>query len=768
MWNGEHWFEKQTRLSTALQYACLACCLLFFLTMPAWGQDKHALDSLMAKLRDARNDTQRVDLYNELIFEYRYSNPEMAMRYSRDALALAQHLNYKKGEAGAYAETGNIDRYQGRYMQAMEYYMQALAISEEIKDTHGIAHAYDLIGGIVRIQGNNKKAEQYYLQALPMWQKLNDQKGVFSAYISLGVIQRSLGMTDKAMLYFEDALTMAKRMGYKQGQAIALNCLGQGKQSQRNYAAAMEYFSQSLELKKQISDRRGQAITLNDMANVHLALRSYGPALQCAQQAVTMAASIEVKDELRDAYQTLYAVHAAMGNNVLALRYHEMFVALKDSLLNSENSRRLSGLESAYQLQKKQTEIESLRKEKEIQTLTIRWQSVLLAALALVAVLLGIVGWVARRAYLQKRADNKLLQAQRTEIEDKNTQLNNTLEELRSTQEQLILTEKTVALGKLVANVAHEINTPLGVIRAQVGKLSAHLPQLLEEIPGFVAKLQPAESEQFKLLLKQSNEVDLANISTREERQVRSALKAQLEAAGVPYAEERAELLLGAGVRSLAPVASLLQSPHIEDMLRMATRIKQLRTNMADVSIATDKTRKVVYALQTYATEGRRTFEEKVHLRDSIEKVLALYGSHLRKNITVKADWQSDLTIPGDGSELEQVWTQIVFNAIQAMEGKPGTLHIGQKVAGDYVRITFTDSGTGIAPDVLPRIFEPFFTARPNGEGSGLGLYVSRKIVENHAGSIQVESEPGRTRFAILLPINPNLPKLDARADTEA
>lgn len=741
-------------LLVPLQWCCMERAVL--------AQDRRMVDSLRAVLKTPISDSARVDVYNQLIFEYRYSSPEEALRYSRDALALAQSIKYRRGEAEAYAQTGNIDRYQGRYLQGMEYYMRALAISEEIKDTHGIAHAYDLIGGVVRTQGNNERAEQYYLQALPMWQKLKDQKGIFSAYISLGVIQRSLGKGEKAMLYFEDALALAKSTGYKQGQAIALNCLGQGYQGRQNYAAAMDYFTRSLQIKKEIMDRRGQAITLTDMAQVHLALRSYGNALQQAHLAVSMAASIGVKDELRDAYQTLYAAYAAMGNSAMALRYHELYVALKDSLVNSENTRRLAGVEAAYQLQKKQTEVEALQREQEVNKLAIRWQGWLLFFLSTVAVLLLALIWVGYRAYRQKQADNKTLLQNQKEIEEKNTQLNNALEELKSTQEQLIATEKMGALGGLVANVAHEINTPLSVIRAVAGKLNIHLPRVLAEVPAFAAGLSAEENDHFRQLLMQGSEVDFSALSTREERQLKQDLQTQLEALGIARAEDRAVLLLGAGIRNVANLGPALRSTHIEDMLKMAARVKQMLTGVTDISAAADKTRKVVYALKSFSTEGRRVFPEQVYLRAGIESILQMYAGYLRKNITVITNWEADLTIPADPNELEIVWMHIIFNAIQAMGAKGGTLEISEKLAGSYVKLTFTDSGIGIPPDVLPRIFEAFFSTRPGGEGSGLGLYVSKKIIENHAGSIQAESAPGRTRFSVLLPLQPNLPPIDA------
>jgi len=120
--------------------------------------------------------------------------------------------------------------------------------------------------------------------------------------------------------------------------------------------------------------------------------------------------------------------------------------------------------------------------------------------------------------------------------------------------------------------------------------------------------------------------------------------------------------------------------------------------------------------------------------------------------INVKRSYGKLPPITAYVGELNQVWTNLIHNAAQAM-GHRGELLIETKVEDGDVQVAIQDSGPGIPADVLPRIFEPFFTTKSKGEGTGLGLSISARIVEKHGGTIRVESEPGRTRFTIRLPI---------------
>jgi signal transduction histidine kinase len=135
-------------------------------------------------------------------------------------------------------------------------------------------------------------------------------------------------------------------------------------------------------------------------------------------------------------------------------------------------------------------------------------------------------------------------------------------------------------------------------------------------------------------------------------------------------------------------------------------------------------------------------------------KILA----HKLGRIDVRREYDPDLPrITANGGELNQVWTNLIDNAIDAVKDKPdGRITLTTRGEGAFVMIAVEDNGGGIPKEVLPRLFEPFFTTKGVGEGTGLGLDIAYRVVTEHEGSIEVESEPGSTQFIVRLPVSSN------------
>jgi signal transduction histidine kinase len=131
-----------------------------------------------------------------------------------------------------------------------------------------------------------------------------------------------------------------------------------------------------------------------------------------------------------------------------------------------------------------------------------------------------------------------------------------------------------------------------------------------------------------------------------------------------------------------------------------------------------------------------------------------MLGGKIGAGIQVVKDYDRTLPdVPVYGAELNQVWTNLIDNALQAMDGT-GTLTIRTRRVEDDAVIEIGDTGPGIPPENLRRIYEPFFTTKPVGKGTGLGLDISWRIVVNkHHGDLSVESVPGDTRFRVRLPL---------------
>ncbi len=339
-----------------------------------------------------------------------------------------------------------------------------------------------------------------------------------------------------------------------------------------------------------------------------------------------------------------------------------------------------------------------------------------------------------------------------TKVEERTQELSQALDNLQSTQEELIQSEKMAALGQLVAGVAHEINTPLGAICSSVGSITDFLNQNLNQLPAFFQTLSPQRQKQFIEMLERSQQ-NTTTVSGRERRQLRKAIVSQLQAQGMAEADTVANLLLDLGICDrLEPFLSIFQDAECENFLKTVRQFVRLQESTRDIKIASERAAKIVFALKTYARFNQTGETIEANIIDGVEVILTLYQNQLKQGIEVIRNYQELPPIRCYFDELNQVWTNLIHNGLQAMNNR-GTLTIDAREQNGCILVSITDSGQGIPEDVKAKIFQPFFTTKPPGEGSGLGLDIVRKIVEKHRGMIDFESIPGQTTFTVSLPL---------------
>jgi len=662
------------------------------------------LDSLKLLLAKEKTDTGKVNLLNEMGSRFGFGKlrNDSSLWYSQQALELSQKANYPKGEIKARFNMTNYLFQTGNYPEGLKLSLYNLKMAEKYRDMETFFLQSRLIGWIYGSMGDKKKQLQYERQLsslaplVPVTDTSDRETLIWIANNVMAMAYSDLNMRDSMLHYLQLVYEGAKKIRKPSLLALATFGLGNYYLKNDNDSLALFYFKECLPNANKGGRLDGVVHAETAIAKVFLKNGKSDSALSYGRHALNIVQTIDEPEAQQEVYSLLSAIYSNRHQYDSAYKYEHSSGVLKDSLYNQTKITQAQNFAFNETLQQQQ--LEQAKKEARQQY---RNKLKVYTLGGIIFIFLAIT-FLLIRNNRNKRKANKVLHGKNEEIKTQRDELEKTLSTLKSTQSQLVQSEKMASLGELTAGIAHEIQNPLNF----VNNFSEINKELIEELK--------AKNEELKI--ENADVKDLLN-----------------------DIEDNSEKINHHGKRADAIVKSMLQHSRTSSGKKEPTDINALADEYLRLSYhgmrAKDK---------SFNCEMKTDFDETLQkinvVPQDIGRVLlnlfnnAFYACAERKNLERK--------------NLEG------FQNLQGLNPYLPTVTVITKKENDHVTITVRDNGNGIPDKIKDKIFQPFFTTKPTGQGTGLGLSLSYDIItKEHNGTIKVESEEGEgTEFTVSLP----------------
>ena len=656
-------------------------------------------------------------------------------------------------------EQGNQHRESGNFVAAFDSYLKAVEANQQLGDTLKNADPLFYIGHIFTLHRDDDRALDFFSRALQLSTKANDKLRVASILSNIGVIYSHQGDFIQAEETASEAILLFDSVQHLPGLTRAHRRYGVLLKEMGEFERAQDQFIEALRLSEVIHSDLRMVECYMELALLSLSTNDFSGAQTYALKGYQIGKKIAAVKELSQLTRTLATVYEVKEDYSTAHNFLQEHVSYQEAFLNADRMNDIHRLNFSYQIEQTTKEIELLKAQNQLNQSIIQSQVFRQNALIIIALMLVIVASVGFISYRNKRKSNKrlvernqLIESQKQEIESKNDQLSETLTELTRAQAQLIESEKMASLGNLIAGISHELNSPLGAIKASAEAIDGVFLASVVKLTKVAESLSQEEMELVtELLVKsQSNESPGFKIDRQKKRELAKILNEE----SLKNANRVADILISAGLQTkYERYLALFKTKHQTDIVVTIERLIGCLRNARNIKVGVDMSSKIVYALKSYSHFSHGETFSEVDITETIETVLLLYQNKIKQGIKIEKDFKSIPKIMCYPDLVCQVWTNIIWNSIQAMDNK-GTIKISISELDSELKVSIGDNGPGIPDEIADKIFRPFFTTKNIGEGSGLGLDICQKIVEKHDGRIEFESQPGSTVFNIYLPKN--------------
>lgn len=683
--------------------------VLFLFLSPAFvvGQTQHdKLDSLHQVLKNASNDTLRMDAYTQLVYHYSGIDQDSALYYITLGIPIAQKLQLRLNEAAFLQMWGFLIAWT-RYQQSFELLTSALKIAEDQNSEKNVwhlppgqtPHIARLIElgwihlALSHLHGNTgsvDKKRSSALLAMRFAELARDTILLKQSYYGLGESYYALNKMDSALIYQMEALGLVTKASTADDgwilYAIGLIHLKNGK-----FELAKANLRKGLNILDSYNSVAGIGDASLGLSELYHILEKSDSCRLYADKAVQALKKQGKTMGLAIAYNTLSSAYALQGNADSAFTYFKLSSRLRDSLYSIEKKDLLAYQNTGFD---EQIKLKALEDEKiQIQTKIRTW-----AMLSGLAVFMLIALLLFRNNRHRKKA-NESLQKQKEEIAIQKENVEETLVKLKSTQAQLIHFEKMASLGELTAGIAHEIQNPM----------------------NFVNNFSDLNKELLLELVEEANKGNLAEVRALANDVVNNEEK-------INHHGKRAEAI----------VKGMLQHSRSSTVSKELTDVNALAGEFFRLAYhgirAKDK---------TFSATMTTDFDPSLNVVNIIPQDIGRLILNLVNNAFYAVNEKRAARSAGNGDTLSAYEPTVSISTKKVNAGSDNHL----------IEIKISDNGNGIPQKVLDKIFQPFFTTKPTGQGTGLGLSLSYDIVKAHGGELKVETVEGKgSVFTIQLP----------------
>ncbi|HEX8514948.1 MAG TPA: tetratricopeptide repeat protein [Bacteroidia bacterium] len=377
--------------------------------------------------------------YNNIgVLQWQHAEYSAALLSLENALKIFSSMNDKTGMAKCYGNIGLVHRARGNLSLALEFQFRSLKLKEELKDEEGIAKSYSAIGNIYDSQQNYPLSIEYHTKASDLWTSLGNKRGVATSLVNIGNIYWEQKNEKSALEYYLESLSIFLLMEDDNGISTNYMNISMIYDKQKQYQLAYEYSMKAIAIKEKLKDESGIATCYNNLGSTLMHMNRHEEAISYLRKAIALSEKSNRKEGLKASYGTLAAVYAGMNKYKEAYHYKELYSNIKDSLFNDNSTKQIAEMQSRYESEKKQSEIELLTKDSEIQALELNRNKLWMIMLCVAAMFILALAALFYVRWQMKQKSHRILEHRNTEITLQKKEITDSINYAKRIQESIL------------------------------------------------------------------------------------------------------------------------------------------------------------------------------------------------------------------------------------------------------------------------------------------------------------------------------------------